>query len=81
MSFMHDVVSQKSEITHKMLGAEFSPHLEQLRLATQQLFPQPCLQPLLTPDGFQGGNSIALKKGLKKGPKKGLKVNLLQAYV
>ena len=50
---MHDVVNHKSEFTHKMLGPEFSPHLEQLRLATQQLFPQTCLQPLLTPDGFQ----------------------------
>ena len=43
----------QSEFTHKMLGAEFSAQLEQLRLATLQLFPQPCVQPLLTPDGFQ----------------------------
>ena len=59
MSFMHDAASQKSELTHKMLGPEFSAQLEQLRLAALQLFPQPRVQPLLaTPDGFQGGNSI-----------------------
>ena len=43
----------QSELTHKMLGPEFSAQLEQLRLATLQVFPQPCVQPLLTPDGFQ----------------------------
>jgi len=53
MSFMHDASNQKSDFTHKMLGPEFSAQLEQLRLAALQAFPQPCVQPLLTPDGFQ----------------------------
>ena len=49
------------------------------------------LRTLFSPNGrggFQGGNSIALKKGpkkgpkkgLKKGPKKGSKVHLLRTY-
>ena len=47
----------QSDFTHKMLGPEFSAQLEQLRLAALQAFPQPCVQPLLTPDGFQGTSS------------------------
>ncbi len=46
-----------------MLGPEFSMQLEQLRQAACALFPQPPVQPLLTPDGFQSLFALVGRNG------------------
>ena len=59
MSLMHDTVNKKDQLVHKMLGEQFQEQIEQLRLATMNIFASyPVVQCFLTPDGF--ANILAL---------------------
>ena len=54
MTFMHDTVNIKDQVSHKLLGESFGDQLEILRQCFLTLFPQPVLATFLaTPDAFQ----------------------------
>ncbi len=85
MGLMHDTVNKKEQLVHKMLGDKFADQIEQLRMATLQIFSAyPVVQSLLSPDGFaailaligrnsQGIGTSALAVWVKKAEKLPLK--------